>query len=63
VDSGYAWRRFESLDFNDLRYSTGFGFRFGFIKTPGETVARMDFGWPINQTGGMQITFGVGQHF
>ena len=63
VDSGYAWRRFESLDFNDLRYSGGFGFRFGFLKFPGETVARIDFGWPINQNGSMQITFGVGQHF
>jgi len=63
VDSGYAWRRFESLDIQDLRYSTGFGFRFAFLKAPGETVARLDFGWPINQTGGMQVTFGIGQHF
>lgn len=63
VDSGYAWRRFESLDINDLRHSAGFGFRFGFLKTPGETVARLDFGWPLKQNSGMQVTFGIGQHF
>ena len=63
IDAGYAWRRPESLDFNDLRYSTGFGFRFGFLKAPGETVARWDFGFPINQSGGMEMTFGIGQHF
>ena len=62
-DGGYAWPRDRSIDFADLNYSIGFGFRFGFTKFPGSPIARIDFGYPINTGGGLGIVLGIGQHF
>jgi outer membrane protein assembly factor BamA len=63
IDGGYAWPRNQSIDFSDLNYSAGFGFRFVFTKFPGSPIARIDFGYPINTGGGFGIALGVGQHF
>lgn len=64
LDLGNAWQRNESIDFNDLNYCAGFGFRFGQSKLPGSMVIRLDFGWPIhNEADDMQVTLGIGQYF
>jgi outer membrane protein assembly factor BamA len=63
MDAGNVWKRNETVNLSQLNYSAGFGFRGGMTKTPGSTVVRIDFGWPIGAGGGFGISFGVDQQF
>ena len=63
VDGGNVWKRTRSIDLRDMNYSAGVGMRFGFPKIAGATVARIDVGWPLNNSGGPVFTIGAEQHF
>ncbi len=62
-DAGNIWKVAESIDFADMNYSLGFGFRLGYTKSPNSRVGRIDFAWPLNRGGGFGISVGVGQQF
>ena len=62
-DAGHVWKREQSIDFADLNYSVGVGFRRGFTKAPGSPISRIGFGYPIGRGGGFGIALGVGQQF
>jgi outer membrane protein assembly factor BamA len=59
-DAGTVWD--DSVDLSQLNYSTGFGVRLGYTKSPNSRVGRIDFAWPLNR-GGFGVSVGVDQQF
>jgi len=59
VDSGNVWNDDEDFD---MHWSSGFGFRLGFLRMPHQPIFRLDFGWPIGEPG-FALTLGIEQQF
>jgi len=62
VDAGNVWPTGQNINFNDLNYSIGAGFRLGYTKSPDSRVGRIDFAWALNG-GGFAVSIGVDQVF
>lgn len=62
IDAGRAWNRGSNVDLEELKYSAGFGLRFGFTRAPNEPISRIDVGWPLNG-GGFAVTVGSEHQF
>ena len=63
LDTGDAWLPDESINLADLHWAAGLGLRLGWTKLPGEPISRIDIGWPLGESGGPVVSFGVEQHF
>jgi hypothetical protein len=62
VDAGNVWKRDQSIDLDDLNWSTGFGFRIGMSNLPRQPIMRVDFGWAIGENE-FAVTLGSEQQF
>jgi outer membrane protein assembly factor BamA len=62
VDTGNVWQRNEDFSLSDLNWSAGFGFRIGMSNLPKQPIGRIDFGWPIGESG-FALTVGAEQQF
>jgi len=63
VDAGNVWKEEEEIDLDDMNWSTGFGFRLGFVNMPGHPILRIDFGWAIGGEDNFAVTVGQEQQF
>ncbi|MCH7760338.1 BamA/TamA family outer membrane protein [candidate division TA06 bacterium] len=67
LDGGGAWGKGESIQLSDMKYSAGFGFRFGLTKSASSRVGRLDFAIPLEGKGtqfkNIVVSFGSDQIF
>jgi hypothetical protein len=55
-DGGMAWWRGEDRGSDDLHHELGFGIRLGSTRSARAEVARIDVTWPLDRTGGPELT-------